>query len=257
MGGGGAARRPARPGESVPLQRAGQRRAGRSADRRPDVDRALGLGRRAGGRPAADLSFRSAGIRRRLLTMGMALLAAGLIAPEPTLLLAQAACLGLALTLLAGMLERGVARRRRTSLAKIAVESAARIGLHAHRLRTGDCRQSALDPGHPARSASAVSTSASAQRGHRAMRGRLPFTIAMVASLPGVPSCRRAPRIAAAGHPSSPRSCTRRPHERLAAWRRQVPPARRRRVRAARGGLEVAGVENSAGAVGRNRRRPL
>ena len=48
-----------------------------------------------------------------LLAMGMALLAAGLIAPEPTLLLAQAACLGLALTLLAGMLERGVARRRR------------------------------------------------------------------------------------------------------------------------------------------------
>ena len=48
-----------------------------------------------------------------LLTMGMALLAAGLIAPEPTLLLAQAACLGLVLTLLAGMLERGVTRRRR------------------------------------------------------------------------------------------------------------------------------------------------
>ena len=49
-----------------------------------------------------------------LLTLGVALLAAGLIAPEPTLLLAQAACLGLALTLLAGLLERGAARRRRT-----------------------------------------------------------------------------------------------------------------------------------------------
>jgi hypothetical protein len=48
-----------------------------------------------------------------LLTLGTALLAAGLIAPEPTLLLAQAACLGLVLTLLAGMLERGAARRRR------------------------------------------------------------------------------------------------------------------------------------------------
>jgi hypothetical protein len=48
-----------------------------------------------------------------LLAIAMALLAAGLIAPEPTLLLAQAACLGLALTLLAGMLERGVARRKR------------------------------------------------------------------------------------------------------------------------------------------------
>ena len=47
-----------------------------------------------------------------LLGVGVALLAAGLIAPEPTLLLAQAACLGLVLTLLAGLLERGAARRR-------------------------------------------------------------------------------------------------------------------------------------------------
>jgi hypothetical protein len=50
-----------------------------------------------------------------LLAMAVALFAAGLIAPEPTLLLAQAACLGLVLTLLAGMLERGVARRRRAA----------------------------------------------------------------------------------------------------------------------------------------------
>jgi hypothetical protein len=49
-----------------------------------------------------------------LLTLGLALLAAGLIAPEATLLATQAACLGLLLTLLAGALERGVARRRRT-----------------------------------------------------------------------------------------------------------------------------------------------
>jgi hypothetical protein len=48
-----------------------------------------------------------------LLVIAMALLAAGLVAPEPTLLLAQAACVGLALTLLAGLLERGVARRKR------------------------------------------------------------------------------------------------------------------------------------------------
>jgi hypothetical protein len=48
-----------------------------------------------------------------LMVIAMALLAAGLIAPEPTLLLAQAACVGLALTLLAGLLERGVARRKR------------------------------------------------------------------------------------------------------------------------------------------------
>jgi hypothetical protein len=54
-----------------------------------------------------------------LLVLGVALLAAGLIAPEPTLLVAQAASLGLALTLLAGLLERGVAgRRRRTAIRK-------------------------------------------------------------------------------------------------------------------------------------------
>lgn len=47
-----------------------------------------------------------------LLVVGVALLAAGLIAPEPTLLLAQGASLGLALTLLAGLLERSVSRRR-------------------------------------------------------------------------------------------------------------------------------------------------
>lgn len=48
-----------------------------------------------------------------LIAAGLALLSAGAVAPEPTLLLAQAACLGLTLTLLAGLLERGVARRRR------------------------------------------------------------------------------------------------------------------------------------------------
>jgi hypothetical protein len=48
-----------------------------------------------------------------LLAVGLALLAAGLIVPEPTLLLTQAASLGLVLTLMAGLLERGVARRRR------------------------------------------------------------------------------------------------------------------------------------------------
>ena len=54
-----------------------------------------------------------------LLAVGIGLLAAGLIAPEPTLLLAQAASLGLALALLAGLLERGVARqRRRTAVRK-------------------------------------------------------------------------------------------------------------------------------------------
>ncbi len=63
-----------------------------------------------------------------LLTMGVALLAAGLIAPEPTLLLAQAACLGLVLTLLAGLLERGVARRRRALAGKEPSSSLVEIG---------------------------------------------------------------------------------------------------------------------------------
>jgi hypothetical protein len=51
-----------------------------------------------------------------LLIVAVVLLATGLIAPEPTLLLAQAASLGLVLTLLAGLLERGVARRRHRTI---------------------------------------------------------------------------------------------------------------------------------------------
>jgi hypothetical protein len=63
-----------------------------------------------------------------LLTAGMVLLATGLVAPEPTLLLAQAACLGLVLTLLAGMLERGVARRRRILARKEPSSSRVELG---------------------------------------------------------------------------------------------------------------------------------
>jgi hypothetical protein len=48
-----------------------------------------------------------------LLAAAMALGAAGLVYPEPTLLAMEAAGLGLALALLAGVLERGVTRRRR------------------------------------------------------------------------------------------------------------------------------------------------
>ncbi len=47
-----------------------------------------------------------------LLLLGVALPAAGLIAPAPTMLFAQAAALGLALALVAGMLERAARRRR-------------------------------------------------------------------------------------------------------------------------------------------------
>jgi hypothetical protein len=63
-----------------------------------------------------------------LLTMGVALLAAGLIAPEPTLLLAQAACVGLVLTLLAGLLERGAARRRRALVGRMPSSSLVELG---------------------------------------------------------------------------------------------------------------------------------
>ncbi|MCX7427394.1 MAG: hypothetical protein NTW96_17405, partial [Planctomycetia bacterium] len=48
-----------------------------------------------------------------LLLAAVVLGATGMIYPEPTLLVLQAAGLGLALTLLAGLLERGMARRRR------------------------------------------------------------------------------------------------------------------------------------------------
>jgi hypothetical protein len=48
-----------------------------------------------------------------LLVVGLGLLAAGLIAPEPTFLLAQAASLGLGLALLTGLLSRGMSGRGR------------------------------------------------------------------------------------------------------------------------------------------------
>jgi hypothetical protein len=48
-----------------------------------------------------------------LLAAAMGLLCVGILYPEPTLLLSQAASLGAVLTLLAGILQRGVARRRR------------------------------------------------------------------------------------------------------------------------------------------------
>jgi hypothetical protein len=47
-----------------------------------------------------------------LLVLGVGMLAVGATWPEPTLLLAQAASLGLALTLVTRLLDRGVARRR-------------------------------------------------------------------------------------------------------------------------------------------------
>ncbi len=62
-----------------------------------------------------------------LLTVGMTLLAAGLVAPEPTLLLAQAASLGLALSLLAGFLDRGASRRRPRTSARKESSSSSRV----------------------------------------------------------------------------------------------------------------------------------
>jgi hypothetical protein len=49
-----------------------------------------------------------------LLALGVGLLAVGLVAPEPALLFAQAASLGLILALTAGLLERGLGGRRRS-----------------------------------------------------------------------------------------------------------------------------------------------
>ena len=53
-----AAARLARTRQPLPVQHAGRRAAGRNPYRRPDVDRALGLGRGAGGRPVVDLRAR-------------------------------------------------------------------------------------------------------------------------------------------------------------------------------------------------------
>ena len=50
-----------------------------------------------------------------LLCAAVALLGVGIIYPEPTLLFSQAVILGLAMTLLAGLLERRLSRRRRTA----------------------------------------------------------------------------------------------------------------------------------------------
>ncbi len=50
-----------------------------------------------------------------LLIWALALASVGMVAPEPALLFAQAASLGLALVLLAGLLDRMAARRRRTA----------------------------------------------------------------------------------------------------------------------------------------------
>ena len=71
--------------------------------RRPDLDRTLGFG------PALVIGLMLIYVPASrhpagLLVAGLALLAAGLIAPEPTFLLAQAASLGLGLTLLTGLL---------------------------------------------------------------------------------------------------------------------------------------------------------
>ena len=71
-----------------------------------------------------------------LLIVGLALLAAEFIAPEATLLLAQAASLGLALALLAGLLERSATRRlRRTPLRKEPVSAMAELGSTRTRIR--------------------------------------------------------------------------------------------------------------------------
>ncbi len=53
-----------------------------------------------------------------LLILGLALLSLAMIYPEAAAMIGQASGLGLALTLMAGMLERGMARRRKRALSK-------------------------------------------------------------------------------------------------------------------------------------------
>jgi len=65
-----------------------------------------------------------------LLVFALTMLSAGAIFPETTLLLAQAASLGLVLTLLAGLLNRGVARRR---IARVSEISNSRVELGSTR----------------------------------------------------------------------------------------------------------------------------
>ena len=114
-----------------------------------------------------------------LLVVGVALLATGLIAPEPTLLLAQAASLGLALTLLAGMLERGVARRRRFVAHKDFSGSRIEVGSSARQLPIGACRQSALDRAHSAHRAAI-------HRDRRAMSAEAAWLSSIAAMLTGL-----------------------------------------------------------------------
>jgi hypothetical protein len=88
------------------------------------------------------------------LALGIGILAVAAIAPEPTLLLAQAATLGLALTLAATLLDRGLARRRRLALrrgpAAAAIEAGSSRGSH-QRSRAADLSPTAsLAPAPPA-----------------------------------------------------------------------------------------------------------
>jgi hypothetical protein len=78
-----------------------------------------------------------------LLVLGIALTAAGLIAPEPTFLLVQAASLGLVLSFLAGLLERGMTRQqRRAAIRKEPSNARVELGSTHTRIRTS----SALGP---------------------------------------------------------------------------------------------------------------
>ena len=175
-----------------------------------------------------------------LLTMGMALLSAGLIAPEPTLLLAQAACLGLVLTLLAGMLERGAARRRRSARPQRAVEFAGGTRFDPQWFQGGNARAPTVDRNSPAQSTAAAWGTPSYDRSASFYH----WAVAELCSDSG--RCRR--RGPFRIRPSlSSRFWPRKPHEGLAAGRRKVPADRHRGVRAAGGGDEAAGLEDSAG----------
>ena len=169
-----------------------------------------------------------------LLTMGVALLAAGLIAPEPTLLLAQAACLGLVLTLLAGMLERGVARRRRALAGKEPSSSLGGNRLHPFRLQSGQ------RPSNPPSTATIQPSPPLPTGEHRTMRGRLSLTVGLLMSLALV-------RAAAGGEDRSATDIrflrVLAPEDRMKDWPlggEKYLPIGSRGVRAAGGGHEAA-----------------
>ena len=157
-----------------------------------------------------------------LLVVSLSLLATGAVAPEPTLMLAQAASLGLALTLLAGLLERGVARRRRRTA--ILEPSSSRIELgstHAHVPSPAMANSSSREQRRQLRRNPRRARGNEPSRGMGSVAGRANVGDGCRRAVPRRGG-RRAERTAA----FPPRSGPRRPHEGLARRRRKVSAPR-------------------------------